>query len=400
MLNRLFAWRHRFTLNHASSGFVAWLFGVSGPLLIVLNAAAQGDLPESIVTSWVFAIYVTGGVFTMILSQYYRKPIAFAHSIPGAVLVGTTLANHSIETVVGAYIVTALLIFLVGITGAADRVMKLIPLPIMMGMVSGVLLPFGLGIVTSVKADPVLNGLPLIAFLALAAFGAVAKRVPPIVAAIAVSAIVMYFMDIGPTRAVSLEIAVPVWISPEFDLGVIGELVIPLAITVIGIQNAQGIGVLRNTGYVPPVKAMTIWSGIGSLVNGVMGGHSACIAGPMTAIIADKENGKLEYRYYGAMVMGILWIIFGVFAPTMVQLAGAIPASLIQLLGGLAMIGVLMQSMQTSFSSTHKMGALFAFLITLSNISIFQIGAPFWGLLGGMLVSWVLDQADWRKKPT
>ncbi len=363
----------------------------------MLQAAAQGRLSSAIVTSWVFAIYVTGGVLTMVLSRIYQKPIAFAFSIPGAVLVGTTLANHSFESVIGAYIVTGLLVLVIGLTGTADRVMRLIPLPIMMGMVSGVLLPFGLNIVTSVQAEPVLNGLPLIAFLVLSAFAAIARRIPPIAAAIVVSALVMFFMDMMPQQAVSLQVAVPQWITPQFDLGVIGELVIPLAITVIGIQNAQGIGVLHSAGYVPPVKAMTVWSGIGSLANGFMGAHSACIAGPMTAILTDKENGEKQYRYYGAMVMGLLWIVFGVLAPTMVQLAESIPASLIQLLGGLAMIGVLMQSLQTSFSSTHKMGALFAFLITLSNISIFQIGAPFWGLVGGMIVSWVLDKADWRK---
>jgi benzoate membrane transport protein len=47
-----------------------------------------------------------------------------------------------------------------------------------------------------------------------------------------------------------------------------------------------------------------------------------------------------------------------------------------------------------SFSAGFKTGALFSFLITISGISIFHIGAPFWGLVGGTLASFFLDRTD------
>jgi benzoate membrane transport protein len=48
------------------------------------------------------------------------------------------------------------------------------------------------------------------------------------------------------------------------------------------------------------------------------------------------------------------------------------------------------------------LGALTAFLVTLSGISILHIGAPFWGLVFGVATSWLLERATlksaWQAK--
>lgn len=43
------------------------------------------------------------------------------------------------------------------------------------------------------------------------------------------------------------------------------------------------------------------------------------------------------------------------------------------------------------------MGALFSFLITVSGFSLFNVGAPFWGLVGGTLISLLLERSDFKK---
>jgi benzoate membrane transport protein len=82
------------TVASLSNGVIAWIFGITGPLLIVLQSAAKGNLSIAATSSWIFSIYFIGGVLTVLLSLYYRQPVAFAFSIPGAVLVGTSLARH------------------------------------------------------------------------------------------------------------------------------------------------------------------------------------------------------------------------------------------------------------------------------------------------------------------
>jgi benzoate membrane transport protein len=34
------------------------------------------------------------------------------------------------------------------------------------------------------------------------------------------------------------------------------------------------------------------------------------------------------------------------------------------------------------------------FLVTLANHPIYNVGAPFWGLVFGVLASWLLERAD------
>src|SRR5690625_3421203 len=140
--------KHQFfsnwTFQSIINGFIAWLFGVTGPLLIVLSSADLGNLPDPAIISWVFSIYVVGGATTIILSIHYKQPIAFAYTIPGAVLIGTSLMHHSFTDILGAYVLTGILLLIIAVTKTTTLFMKSIPLPIMLGMVSGVLLPFGI----------------------------------------------------------------------------------------------------------------------------------------------------------------------------------------------------------------------------------------------------------------
>ena len=401
-MNNLSANHDRFfsnwTLQGAVNGFIAWLFGVTGPLLIVLNSAEVGGLNDSVITSWIFAIYVVGGLTTIGLSIYYKQPIAMAFSIPGAVLVGTTLMNHSFTDVLGAYVITSLLLLVVVVTKSTSVIMNAIPLPIMMGMVSGVLLPFGFNIFMSVLELPVINGIALVMFFILILYKRIGKLIPPILGAIIIAFILLSLEKPITVSSESFRLSSPQFFLPTFNLSTISELVIPLFITVIGIQNAQGITILNSIGYRAPVHSLTSWSGIGSLVNSFFGAHSACIAGPMTGIVADETSGKLHHRYKSAIIMGLLWLFFGLFAGFVMNIVREIPISLIELLAGLALLTVLKNCLVASFSSTFQMGTLFSFMITLSGFTLFNIGSPFWGLVFGTCLSFVFEKEDFKKK--
>ena len=69
-----------------------------------------------------------------------------------------------------------------------------------------------------------------------------------------------------------------------------------------------------------------------------------------------------------------------------------LPAEFIITLGGLALLTVLKQSFVESFKSNRSLGALITFLVTLSEFSLFNIGAPFWGLISGFLVTKFLEK--------
>ncbi len=378
-------------------GTTAWLFAVTGPFLIMLNAAKQGNLSVAQIDSWIFGVYFFGGLLTLILALYYRQPVPAATSIPGAVLVGTALTHLSFPEVIGAYILTGVFITLLGVSGIVRRGMEWLPTPIMMAMVAGVLLPFGVGIMNSFTQSPSLSLVTFLAFIAVSLVVPVAKRFPPVLGAIVVGLIAATAMGQANWQSLPFEIARPIVFTPTFTLPAAVELVVPLALTVVAIQNAQGIGILLSTGYKPPINSFTIASGIGSVIMGVFGGQSACIAGPMTGIISSPSVGKQEGRYAAAIVTGSLWMIFGIFSPVTTSVARILPSSLINLLAGLALLSVLVGCFNAAFSGKFRLGALFTFIITISGVTLFNIGAPFWGLVGGAAISALLEPGDFQE---
>jgi benzoate membrane transport protein len=67
------------------------------------------------------------------------------------------------------------------------------------------------------------------------------------------------------------------------------------------------------------------------------------------------------------------------------------------MLGGLGILPILQGAFVTAFKSSFSLGALAAFVVTISDVTIFNIGAPFWGLVFGCLMSIVLEADDFRK---
>ncbi len=152
-----------------ANGVLGLVFAASGPLAIVLSVGTAGGLAPDALASWIFGIFFVNGLITVGMSWVYRQPLAFFWTIPGAVLVGPALKHFSLPEVVGAYLVTGVLILVVGATGWVRRAMNAVPMPIVMAMVAGVFLRFGLDLVRGVHADPVLGAAMVGVFVALSA---------------------------------------------------------------------------------------------------------------------------------------------------------------------------------------------------------------------------------------
>jgi benzoate membrane transport protein len=386
------------TLSALTYGVTAWLFAVTGPFLIYVNAARQGNLSTLELNSWIFGGYFVCGLLSVALSLYYRLPLLAAITIPGGVLVASALTHLRFEEIIGAYLVTGVLITALGATGAVKRGMEWLPMPIAMAMVAGILLPFGMGIITSLQQTPLVSGMTLIAYLSVSLVKPLAKRFPPVLGAIIVGLIAVAAAGQANWRLLTFGIAEFKFFTPQFTWPAAVELVIPLALTVIAVQNAQGIAILQNMGYRPPLDAVTITSGVGSILVAPFGSQSVCLAGPMTGIVTNPSVGPKESRYAAALVTGILWMAFGLFSPMATALSQILPASLVNLLAGLALLEVLGSCFAASFGEKFRLGALFTFLITISGIRLLNIGAPFWGLVGGTFVSALLERQDFRNR--
>jgi benzoate membrane transport protein len=167
---------------------------------------------------------------------------------------------------------------------------------------------------------------------------------------------------------------------------------VPLAITVLVVQNGQGIAVLQAAGHKPPINVATIMCGIGSLLGAMVGAVSSCLTGPTNALIT--HSGERRRHYTAAMFTGLLAIAFGLMAPAFTGLMLAAPKAYIMTLGGLAMLRVLQAAFVASFKNRFTLGALVSFLVTVADVAVLNIGAAFWGLIAGFAISWLLERRD------
>ena len=383
------------SIIHLSNALIAFLFAASAPVAIIIGVGLKGGLTEAQIASWIFGGFAINGLLTIVMSTIYRQPLAFFWTISGSVLVGPALVNSTFPEVIGAFIGTGILLLVLGISGAVKKIMALLPMPIIMAMVAGVFMSFGLDWIKALGDDPWIAGSMTLAFIVLSINSKVALQVPPMIGVLVVGIVAIVLTgSFSPGTNFHYSFVSPELHRPEFSLAAMVELVVPLAVTVLAAQNAQGIAILQTRGFIPPVNAITAGCGAWSLLSGIFGTVSTCLTGPVNAILSN--GGESRHQYTGAICIGLMAIIFGLHAPLFTKLLLASPPAFIATLAGLALLRILQSSFAVSFGGRFTLGALISFLVTLTDQTILNIGAPFWGLVFGYITSWLLERGDFK----
>ena len=376
--------------NSLTNGLVATVFAVTGPVAIILSVASSAGLEKNIVNTWIFAAFGIGGLLTLVLSYLYRQPLAMAWTMPGAALLVSSLGHLTFSEAVGAFLVSGLMMVLLGISGLARWLMEKFPSNIVMAMVAGVFLPFGLNLITGFENTPFISGVAIFSFAVTSVFSRIGRYTPPMLSALVSGIIAAALVGKGPVIPDEMPwLAEPTIITPTFSIDAMIELVIPLVISVIAVQNMQGVSVLKTVGYNAPINVLTVVCGYGSLLMGMLGCVPTCVTGPANAILVS--SGKKGTHYLGAMLFGFLFALVGLFSPLLIETATSMPRDFILVLGGLAMLPVLTSAFSSAFSFERSsrlsdFAAIITFLVTVSDISIFNIASPFWGLVFGSII--------------
>jgi len=374
---------------YAASAIVAFLFSTTGPVAIILSIGAAGGLAESDISSWLFGGFFLNSLISLGFSIAYRQPLVFLWSIPGAVIVGPALTHLSFAEVIGAFLVSGIVMLLLGLSGWVRRAMDAVPMPIVMAMVAGVFLRFGVGLVHAFVDDLAIALSMTLTWLALSVWPRL--KIPPLIGALVVGAVVIAVEgSFKPPAGALFGFAAPNVYTPRFSWPALVELVVPLVITVLTVQNAQGIAILTNNGHRPPTNAITVACGVGAFVTGLVGAVSTCLTGPVNAVISN--TGERERQYTAGVCVAILAMAFGLLAPFFTRLLLGTPPAFIATLAGLAMLRILQSAFTASFGGRSTFGALVCFLVTVADVAIFRIGAPFWGLVLGVAASRLLER--------
>ncbi|MFL6556403.1 MAG: benzoate/H(+) symporter BenE family transporter [Bacillus sp. (in: firmicutes)] len=373
------------TSENVSSGLISSTLIMTGPALIILQAAEAGHFSSQHTINWIFAVYFFGGLFGIVMPLLFKIPITGGHSISGVAFLATVTAHFTYPQLIGGYVMSGLLILLVGASGLFTTIIKWVPKEVIAAMLAGLVTNYVVQLVHDVKALPLVGGMALLSFFISTKFS---KRIPAVMIAVVVAFITLFLTQDLHTSSKGISFFLPSVQMPEFTwMGMI-TLGLPLAMLILSNDMAPGIGALESSNFEPPIRKIVSFSGVFSIIASFFGGQSANIAGMMTAICSSSEAGLKGKRYMAAVVSGILTLLFGVFAWKIVPFIQSLPQAFVSMLAGFALIGVLISSLQMGFSGNkYRLSALFAFLIALSHISFFHISAPVWGLVIGAIIA-------------
>ena len=380
--------KNDWSISATVAGFLAVLISYSGPLIIFFQAAQRAHVSTDMMVSWIWGISIGAAVSGIYLSIKYKTPVITAWSAPGTALLVTLFPNISLNEAVAAYITSAIVIFLIGITGYFDKLLKWIPQDVAAGMMAGILFQFGISLFTASDSMPFIVFSMLIVFL-------IAKRLMPrytMIWVLAAGVLLSLFLGKMNPVDVSFNLAIPQWISPEWTWNSTLNLAVPLILVSLTGQFLPGMAIMKLSGYDTPAKPIITVTSIASLAVACVGGITIVLASITAALCMGKDAHELkEKRYIAGIANGIFYILGGLFAGSIVMLFSLLPKELVAALAGLALLGAIATNISVAMKNdSQRDAALITFLATASGMHFLGLSSVFWGICIGVIAHFIL----------
>lgn len=377
------------SLSTAVAGFVAVLVGFTSSVAIVFQAAQAFGATPAQITSWMWALGLGMGLCSLVPSLILRQPVMVAWSTPGAAVLATAglAGGFSMGEAIGAFMISALLITLAGVTGWFERVMNRIPMEIAAALLAGVLARFGLQAFAAAQ-----TALPLVLLMLMVYL--VSRRLAARYAVvITLAAAVVFVASRGQMAwsAVQLELALPVFTAPQFSVAAAISLAIPLFVVTMASQNLPGVAVIRASGYDLPISRLITLTGLATLVLAPFGAFALNFSAITAAMCMGPEaHADRNRRYTAAVACGAIYVAIGLFGAVITGLLTAFPKELVVAIAGLALLGTIGNGLAVALrDESHREAALITFLVTLSGVVIVGVGSAFWGVVAGSIALFV-----------
>ena len=355
--------------------FIWYAFG-AGPLH--LGVSEQLGLSATQTSSWIFIVWVSGAVSSIALSVYFRQPIPITWSIPGLIYLGTLADRFTYAELVAANLVSGRLILALGILGFGGRIMKWLPLPIIMGMFGGSILEYVTRLVSATVDDVLVAGAAVAGYLV----GRVIQnpRVPPVGLAVILGGVAVLLAQ--RATPASMVWSLPTLAIPEmsFSFSPVIAVSLPMLVLAMGLGNVQGLGCLLAQGYHVPVNRVSTVVGVNSIVNALFGGHPAIVARTGVAVLASPNAGPLGTRYWANIIAAVLTLTIAVAAALVASLLSVLPQTYIFAVAGLAIFSSFQDALEKALGSPLRFGAVVAFAVAATS---FRLCGHHSSVLGG-----------------
>ncbi|MFM2035444.1 MAG: benzoate transporter BenE [Pseudomonadota bacterium] len=390
-----------------TAGFVAVLVGFTSSVAIVFQAAQAFQATPEQLASWMWALGLGMGLCSALPSLWLKKPVMVAWSTPGAAVLATAgvAGGFSMGEAVAAFMASAALVTLVGMTGWFERLMNRVPLALASALLAGVLARFGLQAFTAAQ-----TALPLV-LLMLGVYLA-AKRWWPRYAVVLTLMLALIYVALRGQVAMdglTLALASPVWVGPQFTWAALVSLALPLFVVTMASQNLPGVAAIRASGYGPdsadggiPISKVITLTGLVTLVLAPFGAFALNLSAITAAICMGPEaHTDAAKRYTAAVSCGFLYALMGVFGAAIMAVLIAMPKELVAVIAGLALLGTIGSGLAAAVKDdAHREAALITFLVTLSGVVIAGVGSAFWGVVAGALALFIQQYGTRSGRPS
>jgi benzoate membrane transport protein len=382
---------HDFSMASLSAGFVAILVGYASSVAIIFQAANTFNATPAQLSSWMWALGIGMGLCTLIPSVILKQPIICAWSTPGAALLATASVAgvpFDMPHAVGAFMVSAVLIFLCGVTGLFEKLMHRIPVAIASALLAGVLARFGINAFGAAQTDLRLVLLMLACYLACKRF--LPRYAIPLTLLVAT----LWVLAQGQlnTAALRFDLAVPEFVMPAFSWAAVISLALPLFIVTMASQNLPGVAAIKAADYPVPISKVISLTGFMTFILAPFGAFALNLAAITAAIcMSPSAHDDKAKRYTASISAAFFYILVGTFGTAVASLLIAFPKPLVACIAGLALLGTIGNALLVALQTEqHREAGLITFLVVMSGITLGGIGAAFWGVVAGLLVQWVL----------
>ncbi len=353
---------HDFSIASLSAGFVAILVGYASSVAIIFQAANAFNATPAQLSSWMWALGIGMGLCTLIPSVFLKQPIICAWSTPGAAMLATASTNgvpFDMPHAVGAFMVSAVLIFLCGVTGVFEKLMHRIPVAIASALLAGVLARFGINAFGAAQIDLALVLVMLACYLACKRF--LPRYAIPITLLIAT----LWVLAHGKlnTAALQFDLAVPEFVMPAFSWASIISLALPLFIVTMASQNLPGVAAIQAADYPVPISKVVSLTGLMTFMLAPFGAFALNLAAITAAIcMSPSAHDDKAKRYTASISAAFFYILVGTFGTAVASLLIAFPKPLVACIAGLALLGTIGNALLVALrTEKHREAGLITF---------------------------------------
>jgi len=374
-------------ISSSLAGLVAVIVGFTSSVALIFQTVISLGGDAKLASSWILTLGLSMGITSMTLSLYYKVPILIAWSTPGAALLIANTQPVTMNEAVAGFIFSAALIFLCGITGWFEKLINKIPFQLASAMLAGILVNFGIDVFNQINDQPLLVVIMFFSYL-------LAKQIVPkytMLIVLVISSALVWQLQLVSVTEVPFVLSEFTYMTPTFTFAAITAVGIPLFIITMAAQNLPGIAVLNAHHYQAPVSPILNVTGLVTLISAPFGGFAINLAAISAAICMTEEVDKdPKQRYWAAVSGGAFYILMAVYSGYLIGAFSILPSALIIALAGIALFSTIGNSMQQALSNDNMSeAALITFLVTASNLTLWNINSVLWGLILGSLVLFI-----------